>query len=414
MPQPTSIEEAARKTPVKRRADVLVAGAGPAGVCAALAAARRGVDVQLIEVAGCLGGIWTAGLLSWILDAGNKLGLMEELTERLAAHWGEWHGDRFVTRPEICKLVLEQMCLEAGVTVRLHTRVVAAQTEGRRISHVITESKSGREAWAADAFVDATGDGDLAALAGCRWDYANPTTGKAQPFSLIGMVAGPQLDEIADCVRMVSEARGLGRAKRNLLAEMQRIGLDPSYHSPFMAHVGHGLYVIMWNHQYDVDARNADDVTHATLEARAELHRLVNSLRAAGGRWRNLQLIATADQIGTREGRRVYGQYRITADDLVTGARFDDAVCEATFNFDVHATDPKHGKSAEHVGRAKPYEIPQRALIAADLDNLFLAGRCLSGDFLAHSSYRVTGIAGATGEAAGLAAASSCHSSADS
>ncbi len=399
------ITEPERRVQVRRDADVLVAGGGPAGSMAAIAAARAGAEVQLIDTAGCLGGIWTAGLLSWILDADNKDGLMLELADRLSAHWGEWHGQHFLTRPEVCKLVLEEMCAEAGVKIRLHTRVVAAQPDGREIKHVMTESKSGREAWGAKAFVDATGDGDLGALAGCRWDYANPETGAAQPFSLIALVGGLDLDEVADCVRLVAEQRGLGRAKHNLLAEMQRLGLDPSYHSPFMAHLGHGLYVIMWNHQYGVNACDANDVTKATLEARQELHHLVNGLRSSGGRWRNLQLIATADQIGTREGRRVCGQCRITAEDLLEGARFDDAVCEARFNFDVHATNPEKGRNAERVGRAKPYEIPQRALIAADMDNLFLAGRCISGDFLAHSSYRVTGIAAATGEAAGKIAA---------
>jgi len=405
MTHPLSITEAQRRTPITRNTDVLVAGAGPAGVAAAVAAARAGAAVQLIEVTGCLGGIWTAGLMSWILDADNKHGLMLELADRLSIHWGQWHGQHFLTRPEVCKLVLETLCLEADVNVRLHTRVVGVCTRERTITHVITESKSGREAWGAKVFVDATGDGDLGALSGCRWDYANPETGEAQPFSLIALVGGPVLEDILDFVRVTPETQTSGRAKRNLLAEMQRIGLDPSYHSPFMAYLGHRLYVIMWNHQYGVNACNADDVTRATFEARAELHRIVNGLRAAGERWKDLHLIATADQIGTREGRRIQGQYRVTADDLLAGARFDDAVCEARFNFDVHATNPGQGKAADRVGRAKPYEIPLRALVAADVDNLFLAGRCLSGDFLAHSSYRVTGIAVATGAAAGLAAA---------
>jgi hypothetical protein len=194
--------------------------------------------------------------------------------------------------------VLEQLCLEARVSIRLHTRVVAAPTDGRRITHVVTEFKSGREAWAAQAFIDATGDGDLGALAGCGWEYANPDSGKAQPFSLIGLVGGVELDAVADCVRMVAEARGLGSPKNHLLAELRRAGLEPSYHDSFMAHLGHGLFVIMWNHQYGVCAFDADDVTQATVAARAELHRLVKGLRAMGGRWQDLHLIATADQIG--------------------------------------------------------------------------------------------------------------------
>ncbi len=399
------LHEKARETPVVGSTDVLVAGGGPAGVMAAISAARAGASVQLIDTAGCLGGIWTAGLLSWFLDARNKPGLLAEVTARMATLWGEWHGAHFLTRPEVCKYILEQLCLEAGVRVRLHTRIVAAETDGRRLTHAVTESKSGREAWAAKAFVDTTGDGDLSALSGCGWEYANPETGEAQPFSLIGVVGGLDVEEVADCTRLVCEARGLGAAKANLLAEFRRVGLDPSYHSPFLAHLGQGLFLIMWNHQYGVRAFNADDVTLATLEARAELHKLVDGLRASGGRWKHLHLIATADQIGTREGRRIHGRYTVVEDDLRQGARHSDAVCEVTFGFDVHATNPAKSKDAIAVGRAQPYEIPLGALIAADLDNLFLAGRCLSGDFLAHSSYRVTGNAAATGEASGRAAA---------
>jgi hypothetical protein len=399
------LNEPARRTPVRGVTDVLVAGAGPAGSMAALAAAQAGASVQLIETAGCLGGIWSGGLLSWILDAAEKPGVFAAFMERVSRDWGEWHGRHFLTCPEICKQVLEGLCIEAGVSIRLHTRVVATTVDDRRITHVLTESKSGREAWSASAFIDATGDGDLAALAGCGWDYANPENGQAQPFSLIGLVGGVDLDAIADCVRLVSESRGLGNAKVNLLAEFRRLGLDPSYHSPFMMHAGHGLFMIMWNHIYGACAFDAADVTAATLKARAEVNSLVMALRRSGGRWSNLHLVATADQIGTREGRRIHGQVTLGAEDVRSGARFDDAVCRSNFGFDVHATQASRSKTNENTGPALPYDIPQRALIAKDIDNLFLAGRCLSGDFLAHSSYRVSGIAAATGESAGRLAA---------
>lgn len=405
MQTPDIVMEPARRTPVRGRTDVLVAGAGPAGSLAALAAARAGASVQLVEAAGCLGGIWGCGLLSWILDAADKPGLLAEFTDRVSRDWGEWHGRHFLTRPECCKRTLEALCLEAGVSIRLHTRIVAAAVRDRRLTHVLSESKSGREAWAARTFIDATGDGDLAALAGCGWDYANPETGKAQPFSLVGLVAGIELDEVADCVRRVAEARGLGDAKANLLAEFRRHGLEPSYHRPFLMHLGEGLFLIMWNHCYDACAFDASDVTAATLKARAEVHHLVQALRRTGGRWRRLHLVATADQIGTREGRRIHGRYTLRADDVRTGARFSDAVCRADFGFDVHSTQAARSKANENFGPARPYDIPQRALFAKDIENLLLAGRCLSGDFLAHSSYRISGNAAATGAAAGLLAA---------
>ena len=110
--------------------------------------------------------------------------------------------------------------------------------------------------------------------------------------------------------------------------------------------------------------------------------------------------------IGNREGRRIHGLYRISEQDLLTGARRDDAVCRATFGFDVHSPNPQQTKGIRHPrGKPQAYDIPYRALVAKDVRGLLLAGRCISGDFLAHSSYRVTGNAAATGEAAGIAAA---------
>jgi len=118
-----------------------------------------------------------------------------------------------------------------------------------------------------------------------------------------------------------------------------------------------------------------------------------------------MRLVATAEQIGVREGRRIRGRYVVSAQDMREGVRHDDAICRVTFPIDVHALD-KEGNRAD-VGRfeVKPYDIPLRALISADCENLLMAGRCISGDFLSHSSYRQTGDAAAMGEAAGACAA---------
>jgi hypothetical protein len=130
-----------------------------------------------------------------------------------------------------------------------------------------------------------------------------------------------------------------------------------------------------------------------------------------GGPWKNLHIVATAAQIGVREGRRIHGRYTVTADDLREGRKHEDAVCRVTFPIDVHSTDPTKDKGIVGAGfRAKPYDIPLRALIAKDVDGLMMAGRCISGDFIAHSSYRVTGNAVAMGEAAGKTAAEAAKS----
>ena len=164
-PDPRLYHEPARDVPIEEPVDVVVCGAGPAGVSAAIAAGRMGAKVRLIDVNGCLGGIWTAGLLCWILDAQDKPGLMRELTERLDARGALFRASKLAYDPEVMKLLLEELCLDAGVKIRLHTRVVAAvRDDSNRLSLAVTESKSGRQAFGGSVFVDATGDGDLAAI----------------------------------------------------------------------------------------------------------------------------------------------------------------------------------------------------------------------------------------------------------
>jgi len=406
------LSEPARQTPVVEETDVIVCGAGPAGTSAAIAAARCGAKVRLLEVHGCLGGVWTAGLLSWILDAGNKKGIIQQIVTRLQqrdaiATYPEGAGNAVGYRPEMMKWVLEEMVQEAGVAVQLFTRVCAAHVdESKRLQAVITESKSGRQAWKAKVFIDATGDGDLAAFAGCRFDYGDEDGGPAQPMSMLAILVGLDPEAVKLFVRGLAEPAGERNPKGRLLEEIRRGGHDPSYHAPTLFYLGHGLFCLMANHEYRVSALDAAAITGATMRSRAEVHRIVEALRSLGEPWRQIQIVATNEQIGVREGRRPYGLYRLTAEDLRNGARHEDAVCTVTFPVDIHSTDPQKNKAIVSRGfRSQPYDIPYRALVAADVPNLLFAGRCISGDFVAHSSYRVTGNAAAIGEAAGVAAA---------
>ncbi|EIP99213.1 FAD binding protein [Opitutaceae bacterium TAV1] len=389
-------------------ADVIVAGGGPAGVAAALAAARTGARTTLIEAHGCLGGVWTAGLLSWIIDAHNKPGIMDEITRALDRRGARLPrvegGGNYAYDPEQMKLLLEELVIEAGIHIRLHTHVVAAHTDpaSNRLTHLVTESRTGRQAWTARCFVDATGDGDLAARAGCGYDLGHPDTGECQPMSLMALVTGIHARDIPDFI-----GGGLREPKARLFAEFRRAGVEPSYGAPILFRIRDDFFAFIGNHEYGVSALDAAQVTAATLRARAEIHRLVAALRMLGHPWQNLRVVATAEQIGIREARRIHGRHTVNAAELVSGTRHDDAVCRATFGIDVHSTNAAGGKSYDHANgtRTRPYDIPLRALIARDVDGLLLAGRCISGDFLAHSSYRVTGNAVALGQAAGVAAA---------
>jgi hypothetical protein len=164
------------------------------------------------------------------------------------------------------------------------------------------------------------------------------------------------------------------------------------------------------NHEYGVQADDAEGITAATMRARAELNEIVNRLRKLGGCWKNLKLMDTSSRIGTREGRRIHGLYTVTSDDLRGGARHDDAVCRVLFGVDVHAPKRDAPRAVEQpTVRSRPYDIPLRALIARDVDGLMMAGRCISGDFYAHASYRVTGNSAVLGEAAGRTAAAAAR-----
>ncbi|MEM1135546.1 MAG: FAD-dependent oxidoreductase, partial [Bacteroidota bacterium] len=402
-------KEPSREVPIVDEYDVIIAGAGPAGVSAAIEAGRNGVKTLLIEVHGCLGGVWTSGLLSWILDEENKVGLMEEIKTRLGAMEAAATidtGKTFSFDVEKMKYLLEEMCVEADVDILFHTRVVeAVKDNNKRLTHLITESKSGREAWAGKTFIDTSGDGDLAARAGCGFDFGN-ATGKWQPMSLLCLVTGINFEEIKPYVRYAGDTGQ--QSKKRLVELIVSGGVLPSYLKPGLYPIRKDLYMLMANHEYEYSGMNNRELTQATLHARKELNEIVNALRSLNGPWGNMQLIATAEQIGVREGRRVHGLYTLNKDDLIKGARFEDAVCRVTMGVDVHSTTKKNEDTSTKKGtsynqgvKGKAYDVPLRSLIAKDVGGLMMAGRCISGDFIAHSSYRVTGNAVAMGEAVG-------------
>jgi len=407
-----SVTEPQRIIPVGGNYDVIVCGAGPAGVSAAVASARKGARTLLVEAHGCLGGIWTAGGLTWILDQAGKTGFMREieagLTSRGGANTEIDTGKVLSFDLEVMKLMLEELCVEAGVDILYHTRVVSSVKDGgKRLTHIITESKSGREAWSGKIFIDTTGDGDLAAVSGCGYDLGRD--GSMQPFSLLALVTGINFDEIREFSRWAGDSAAGSPSKMKFLDEIERGGSSPSYLKPALYPIRKDLFKMMANHEYGYSPVSASDVTKATIHARKEINSIINALRNNGGIWRNIRLLATAEQIGTREGRRIHGLYTVTKEDLINGSAFEDAVCRVTAGVDVHSlTRPadKNSQQSYNQGvRSRGYDIPLRSLIAADVYGLMMAGRCISGDFLAHSSYRMTGNAVAMGEAAGRTAA---------
>lgn len=402
--------EPGRDVPLDADSDVIVCGAGPAGVTAAISAARAGAKVRLFEAHGSLGGVWTSSLLGYLLDfdkPGFNAELVRRLREREAIHGEGMNGISY--QPEEMKVLLEELCTLAGVKVQLHTRVAAAYKEGRRLTTIITESKSGRQAWRAPVFIDTTGDGDLGVQAGCEYEIGMAKDCPCQPLSMCVLLVVKDAAALAGIIHGTGiQAKGTSDSKKAFLSEIRRAGFDPSYAAPTLFPIRENLLLAMINHEYGINAGDAAKVTEATMRARTELHQIVRGLRKLGGKWEGVQIAATAEQIGIRDGRRIRGRYIVGKDDLISGARHDDAVVRATFSVDVHALTAESNKQAGYSNmgiKTKPYDIPLRALIAKDVDGLMMAGRCISGDFIAHASYRVTGNAVAMGEAAGVTAA---------
>ena len=405
---PTGFLEAARDLPIDTDADVIVCGAGPAGVTAAITAARAGAKVRLFELHGSLGGVWTSSLLGYLLDfdkPGFNVELVRRLREREAINGGGMNGLSY--QPEEMKLLLEELCAAAGVRVQLHTRVAAAYREGRSLRTIVTESKSGRQAWRAPVFIDTTGDGDLGAQAGCEFEIGRDNACPCQPMTMYALLVVKDAAQIAGFIHGTGD-NGRHVGPQAFRDELKRAGVTPSYGSACLFPIQGNLVLLMANHEYGINATDATQVTEATLRARGEIHQTVRGLRKLGGAWDGLQVAATPEQIGIRDGRRIRGRYLMTSEDLVRGAVQDDSVVRVAFPVDIHAlTADDNKKAAYHNAgvKMKPYDIPLRALIARDVDGLLMAGRCISGDFISHASYRVTGNAVAMGEAAGATAA---------
>ena len=432
--------EPAREIPVDSWADVIVVGGGPAGVSAAVSAARGGKKVRLLELQGCLGGIWTAGLLTYIFDF-NKSNIGWEIIRRLDAygaravdrpgeegmrHYKDGVDKDWVYAPEYMKAVCEDMCAEAGVRVTLQCPVVAAYRDasGRNVETVVTESKSGRQAWRARTFVDCSGDGDLGALAGCGFDIGFGAAGWGQPATLNAIAVVDDGDALAANDFVSNEPAMWTRAlnpetgkpsshhivaSHKLKAELHRAGLEPSYGDPTLFRIHRNLFCFMANHEYKLRLDDAQAISDATIRARKEVLTLAAGLAKLGGPWKGFRVAATAEQIGHRDARRIHGRYTVTRDDVTAGAKFPDAVTTSRFGIDIHGLDKKANDvraAGQNFGvKFRPFQIPLRACRAKDLDNLYMAGRCISGDFYAHASYRVTGSSVAIGEAVGKAVA---------
>ena len=383
----------------QKKYQVLVAGGGPGGCAAAVAAGRLGARVLLIERYGFLGGMATAGLVNPFMPyaiEGKPIieGLFGEILEQLSARGG-LHENAATFDEEVLKVVLDDMVTAAGCEVLFHAWLADVEVEDARVKAVEVETKSGRLTFEADIFIDGTGDGDLAARAGAPVEYGRTEDGLAQPMTLcfrVGGVATERMPDREEINRLYREAQVRGEIdcpRDNLL-------WFPSVHPGF----------IHFNTTRVIKRRAVDawDVTAAELEGRRQMHQVVAFLRKHVAGFENAYLSHSAAQIGVRESRRIIGDYVLTEDDVLSARKFDDGICRGNYPLDIH-NPAGSGTVIKRLPPGTSYEIPYRSLLPRGLVNVLVASRCLSATHEAHGSLRIMPIVIAVGEAAGTAGA---------
>lgn len=418
------------------RTQVLVIGSGAAGQTAALAAARNGAETLLVESAGFLGGI--SATLPWLgfHDRDYRLivkGIPLEFCRRLqAAGAASQHefdpkcASAISINSHAWKILLMQLMREAGVRLLLHSPIVDTLREGDRIRGVVVENKSGRQRIEADITIDCSGDGDVAARGGVAWQKGRTADGLVQAPTLVfklggvsreGFIAGckdpeinyrewiaPYPDIREKMMRRIDSLNVIicgGYAK--LIEKARAAG---EFDVPQSRVVGVKLhhpdeYLVVMTRVLGLDPTDIRSLTDAYAKVYEQIPILVKFFRNYVPGFSHSHLREIAPMLGVRESRRIMGDYIVTADDLVAGRVFNDAVSMGGYHIDIHR--PAGTWVDSHNVRA--YTLPLRCLIARDVDGLMMAGKCLSATHEAVASTRVVPICQGQGQAAGTAAA---------
>ena len=390
-----TVKRKSSEVPVKYNTEVLVIGAGPAGFSAAVTAARNGRKVMLVERGGYLGGMWTLGLLSPYFDNRNKGGLNREIQNLLTGR-NAWGGLWDISYDH-CQMImaLDEIACAAGVDMLLHAMAQEPVMEGSKVKGVIVATKSGPAAILADIVIDCSGDGDIAAAAGADFNIGRDGDGMTQPMTVMFKVGGVKDDYPRD------DIIGWYRELIKKVDEQELLREIPYDFPAIIKLPRKGEALLQWTHVKHRCGADADDLTAATLEGRKQVRAAMKALENIKEVIGDVYLLDLPEVIGVRDTRRIIGDYYIQDEDITSGVKFADSICRVTFGVDIHEPD----KREQTVERHKGFHIPYRALLPSGVDNLLVAGRCISGSWKAHAAYRVTGNCVAMGEAAGLAAA---------
>jgi hypothetical protein len=418
------------------RTQVLVVGSGAAGLTAAIAAGRNGAEVLLIENAGFLGGI--SATLPWLgfhdrdyrlIVKGLPLAFCHRLQNEGAASQHEFDpkcGSAISIDSHWWKCVAMDLAREAGVKLLLHTQVVETLREGDRVSGVIVENKSGRQRIEAEITIDCSGDGEVAARGGVKWEKGRTRDGLVQAPTLVFRLGGvDRTSFIAGCKNPALKYREWLVPYPELWAKMMRrldkmqviicggfAGLIEEARKAGDFDVPQTRIVGVKTHQPDqftvvmtrvlgLDPTSVHSLTDAYTRVYEQIPTLVHFFRRYVPGFGQSHLLEIAPMLGVRESRRIMGDYLLTADDLIAGRVFDDAVSMGGYHIDIHR--PSGTWVDSHNVRA--YTIPLRSLVAKDVDGLLMAGKCISATHEAIASTRVIPICMGEGQAMGTAAA---------
>lgn len=383
--------------PILHDVDVVVIGGGPGGIGASVAAARQGARTLLCEQYGFLGGMASAGLISPFMPNGLQgepfdTGIFRDWRD-LMDQMGGMRGSALCH--ETAKLAAERLCLDAGVELLYHVTLDRPLMDGRRIGCALMLGKSGLTAHRGRVFVDASGDADLAARAGCRFELGRQEDGHCQPMTTCFDVAGVDIERMPgvgtiNSLYDAAKAEGRIRCPRENVLWFRTIEEDRIHFNTTRV-VKH-------------DATDALSLSQAEIEGRRQVADYLQFLRSDVPGFEDARLHAIATTIGVRESRRVRGLAHLTREDFERAAKFPDGIARVNYNIDIHSPT---GEGTEHVRlpEGEWYEIPYGCLVAADCENLLIAGRPISVDHAVHSSARCMPQACTVGQAAGTAAA---------
>lgn len=422
----TKINEPAREIPVLMEADVVVVGGGTTGPIAAIAAARRGRKVVLIERFGSLGGILTLGLNT--KPSGAIVGGIPLEIWNLARTVGGAGADYMATTktggvkiasptdPEIMKMLLTRLCVEAGVQILFETFVSAPHVEQGAVTGVIIESKSGRQFIGAKVLIDCSADADMAAKAKAPFVMGSgEAEAKMQPVSMYFIMKNVDLKRLAEWARTCDDvpARAIPQDEAGLDYGLWLTGFNGMLRR-FQQETGvklqrdnitlktaDGQMYVNATRVLGVDVFSPKEFTAAILECYRQIEGVCRFLKERVPGFEEARLGQVSPILGVRETRHIVGEYTLTGPDSRGETRFEDTIAADNSALDIH--DPKGGDV--DFQSMPPYEIPYRCLVPQGVEQLLVAGRCISADHEAHARSRNMPACMATGQAAGVAAA---------